>query len=262
MKNVTKRILLVLLSTALALLIFVFLREPSLSRTWDEDVSVLAGVEIANDETVTLTQIRDWSYSIDSISAKDYFDAAFDPKDIVAMWMYEQQLDAAGLIAHTFLVFEFDESYERGRYLGLSVETRREEGETYSIIGGVMRAFEITHIWATEKDLVTRRVQYLDYPLTRYQLEIPLEYRSRIFLKFAKETESLAIEPRWYNTASNNCTSSLIKFVNESEPGAIPFHYSYALTGKVDDYLEQLGFKAPDYSLHITRDFLESHALR
>ncbi len=262
MKKVLKRALLVLPVIALALLIIVSLREPSLTRTWDEDVSVLAGVEIANDDAVTLTQIRDWSYAISLVSSKIYFDASFDPKDIEAMWMYEQQLDASGLIAHTFLVFEFDESYERGRYLGLSVETRREQGEEYSIIGGALRAFEITHIWATEKDLVTRRVQYLDYPLTRYRLEIPAEYRSRIFLKFAQETQSLASVPRWYNTASNNCTSSLIKYVNESEPGAIPFHYSYALTGKVDEYLEQLGFKAPDYALHITRDYLASHELR
>ena len=178
------------------------------------------------------------------------------------MWMYEQQLDPSGLIAHTFLVFEFDESYERGRYLGLSVETRREQGEEYSIIGGALRSFEITHIWATETDLVTRRVQYLDYPLTRYRLEIPAEYHSRIFLKFAKETQSLASVPRWYNTVSNNCTSSLIKHVNEIEPGAIPLHYTYALTGKVDEYLEQLGYKASDYSLPITRTFLESQELR
>ena len=262
MKKVLRRTLLALFVVAFVLLILVSLREPSLSRTWDEDVSILAGVEISNDEAVTFTQVRDWNYAINSILSREYFDASFDPKDIVAMWMYEQQLDTAGLIAHTFLVFEFNESYERGRYLGLSVETRREQGEEYSIIGGALRSFEITHIWATEKDLVTRRVQYLDYPLTRYKLEIPAEYRSQIFSKFAKETQSLASVPRWYNTASNNCTSSLIKYVNESKPGAIPFHYSYALTGKVDEYLEQLGFKVADYSLQITRDFLASHELR
>lgn len=262
MKKVFKRIFLGSLLIALMLFIFVSLRVPSLDRSWDEDVSVLAGIEVSNDDAVAFTQIRDWNYALSSIASKDYFDAAFDPDDIVALWMYEQQLDGAGLIAHTFLVFEFDESYTRGRYLGLSVETRRELGEEYSIIGGALRAFEITHIWATEEDLVTRRVQYLDYPLTRYRLEIPAEYLSRIFVKFAQETQSLAAEPRWYNTATNNCTSSLIRYVNESEPGAIPFHHSYVLTGKVDDYLEKLGFKAADYSLQITRDFLASNPIR
>ena len=55
---------------ALVLLIVVSLREPSLSRTWDEDVRILAGVEVSNDEAVTLTQVRDWNYAISSISSK------------------------------------------------------------------------------------------------------------------------------------------------------------------------------------------------
>jgi len=241
---------------------FVASRSPSLTRTWDEDVRVLAGVEFAADETVHMTNIRDWHYTQDSVVSKDYFDASFDPSDIVELWFYEQQLDDVGLIAHTFIVFEFDESYGPGRYLGLSVETRRESGEEYSLVGGVMRAFEVTHIWATEADLVTRRVQLLDYPLTRYWLDISDEVLSRLFVRMANETSELATIPRWYNTALNNCSSALIKYVNESEPDAIPRHYSYVLTGKVDDYLEKLGYLDPGYSLAITREFLAANPLR
>lgn len=262
MRKKLERFALALLAGAIVLVIFVSLRTPSLTREWDEDVRVLAGVEMASEGLVRLTDVRDWSYTQDSIVAKPYFDAAYDPQDIVDMWMYEQQLDDRGFIAHTFLVFEFDESYGPGRYLGLSVETRRELGEEYSLIGGVMRAFEVTHIWATEADLVTRRVQLLDYPLTRYRLEIPEEYRARIFVKLAQETGELASTPRWYNTATNNCTSSLIQYVNESEPDAIPTHYSYVLTGKVDDYLEKLGYLDPTSALGITRDYLAANELR
>ncbi len=251
-------------STALGLLIllFVSLRTPSLERLWDEDVNVLAGVDALPGETIFISKIRDWQYATNLITEKSYFDASFDPNDIAAMWMYEQQLDSSGLIAHTFVVFEFDDSYGRAKYLGLSVETRREKGETYSLLGGVLRQFEITHIWATEKDLVTRRVLFLDYPLTRYKLEMPVAYYAQIFRKFAQETKGLASQPQWYNTVTNNCTSSLIKYVNESESNAIPIHYSYVLTGKVDEYLADLGYKNRDYSLHITRDFLHSNALR
>ena len=53
----------------------------------------------------------------------------------VDVWMYEQKLDRIGLIAHTFIVFEFDESYGPARYLGLSVETRRELGENRLLVG-------------------------------------------------------------------------------------------------------------------------------
>jgi len=252
----------ILFVVAIALTAFVSLRNPSLGRTWDEDVRVLAGVEFPGDGPVRLTNIRDWRYTQDSVVSKAYFDASFNPQDIVGLWMYEQQLDDVGLIAHTFLVFEFDESYGPARYLGLSVETRRESGEEYSLIGGMFRSFEVTHIWATEEDLVTRRVQFLDYPLTRYRLDIPADVRSRVFVRMARETADLATTPRWYNTVTNNCTSGLIRYVNESEPDAIPVHYSYVLTGTVDDYLEKLGYLDPEYSLAITRETLATNDLR
>lgn len=247
---------------ALGVAVFVLLRSPSLDRDWDDDVRILAEVDASDSASIGFTGLRDWSYGRDAIISKSYFNASYDPRDIVDLWMYEQQLDGRGLIAHTFVVFEFDESYGSHRYLGLSVETRRESGEEYSLMGGALRSFELTHIWATEDDLVTRRVEYLDYPLRRYRLDIPAEYRGRIFLKFAQETAGLATTPRWYNTLMNNCTSSLIQYVNESEPDAIPMHYSYVLTGRVDEYLAKLGYMDSDDSLSIDRAFLASNSVR
>lgn len=262
MRKLIKRVALACAVAVGVVALVVLLRAPSLDRNWDPDVKILAGVEMTDEGPVLLSGVRDWRYSRDTVTDRSYFDRAFDPADIVDMWMYEQQLDDVGLIAHTFLVFEFDESYGDARFLGLSVETRRELGETYSIVGGMMRTFEVTHIWATERDLVIRRVEYLDYPLTRYHLQLPEDSRQRIFRKFALETAGLAQTPRWYNTALNNCTSSLVKYANESRPGAIPLHYSYVLTGKMDDYLRKLGYLAPDYSLDVTREYLASSGLR
>lgn len=237
-------------------------RRPSLDRSWDEDVRVLAGVEEQADGPIQLTDVRNWSYTRDSIVSKGYFDETYHPRDVAGMWLYEQPLDGLGLIAHTFLVFEFDESYGDRRWLGLSVETRREAGEEYSIVWGMLRTFEVTHIWATEEDLVRRRVEYLDYPLRRYRLDIPRDYQSRIFAKMTEETADLAVEPRWYHTALHNCTSSLIRYVNESEPDAIPLHYSYVFTGRIDEYLEFLGYLDRTQAEDITRDYLSERPLR
>lgn len=237
-------------------------REPSSSRTWDEDVAVLAGVRFLPDGAVRMEGIRSWRYSRDSVLSKDYFDARYDPSDVTGLWLYEQEIGLGGLIAHTFLVFEFDPGYGPNRWLGLSVETRREAGETYSVLRGMLRDFELTHVWATEEDLVTRRVEYLDYPLTRYRVEIPDEYLSRIFLQFLHETADLAVTPRWYNTVRTNCTSSLIEYVNEMKPGAIPEHYSSVFTGRADDHLRRLGYLDPDYAVPITREWLAANPLR
>jgi hypothetical protein len=126
----------------------------------------------------------------------------------------------------------------------------------------MLRDFELTHVWATEEDLVTRRVEHLDYPLTRYRVEVPDEYLSRILLQFLRETADLAVTPRWYNTVRTNCTSSLIEYVNEMEPGAIPSHYSSVLTGRADDHLRRLGYLDPDYAVSITREWLAANRLR
>jgi len=237
-------------------------REPSLSRAWDDDVAVLADVRWLPEGGVRLEGIRDWRYSRDSVLSREYFDAVYDPADVEGLWLYEQELGLGGAIAHTFLVFEFGEDYGPTRWLGLSVETRREAGETYSILRGMLRDFELTHVWATEDDLVTRRVEYLDYPLTRYRVDVPPEYRPRIFRQFVEATAALATTPRWYNTVRTNCTSSLIEYVNAMKPGAIPGHYSSVLTGRADDHLARLGYLDPQSATPVNRESLERGGLR
>jgi hypothetical protein len=237
-------------------------RSPSLDRTWDEDVRILSGVEALADGAVRLTQVRDWRYSRTAVLSKDYRSVRYDPADVTGLWVYEQELGMGGRIAHTFLVFEFPEAYGANRWLGLSVETRREVDETYSLVGGVLQKFEVTHIWANEEDLVTRRVAYLDYPLTRYRVTVSNENVARLFRQFVQETEELARSPRWYNTLTTNCTSSLIQYVNEVEPGSIPWHYSFILTGRTDEYLARLGYLDSGSAQPITREWLAANPLR
>jgi hypothetical protein len=214
------------------------------------------------DGAIRLTNVRDWRYTREAVVSKDYFDARYDPSDIEGLWLYEQELGFGGRIAHTFLVFEFPESYGNARWLGLSVETRREVGESYSLVGGMMREFEVTHTWATEVDLVIRRVEHLGYPLTRYRVTVPEEYFGRIFEQFAAETRTLATTPRWYNTLTTNCTSSLIDYVNEVKAGAIPWSSSRVLTGRADTYLAELGYIDVASAQPVTREWLSSNPLR
>jgi hypothetical protein len=237
-------------------------RTPSLDRSWDEDVRVLTSVEVLPDGTRQLGEVRHWTYGPDTVLSKGYSAGTYDPQDVRGLWMYEQELGLGGRIAHTFLVFEFPESYGDKRWLGLSVETRREVGETYSLVRGVLRGFEVTHIWAVEEDLVRRRVEYLDYPLTRYRVSVPVEYVQRIFERMVDETAALAVTPRWYNTVTTNCTSSLIRYVNDAEPGAIPRHYSSVLTGRADDHLGALGYLDLASAEHITREWLRHNPVR
>ena len=126
----------------------------------------------------------------------------------------------------------------------------------------MMRGFELTHMWATEADLVRRRVEYLDYPLTRYRVTVAPEHVARLLRRFTEETASLAERPRWYNTLTTNCTSSLVAYVNDVQPGAIPRHYSRVFTGRADTHLAALGYLDLDSAQPVTRDWLAGNALR
>jgi hypothetical protein len=251
-----------LVASATLAAVAVGVRSPSLTRDWDEDVRVLSEVEWQPDGSVRLGQVRAWRYSREGVVSKDYVAAVYDPLDLQGLWLYEQELGLGGRIAHTFLVFEFPEGYGADRWLGLSVETRREVGETYHLVRGMLRAYEQTHVWAREDDLVTRRVELLDYPLTRYRVSVADEHVTRLFEHFVTETAALASHPRWYHTLTTNCTSTLIAYVNEVQPGAIPWHYSFVLTGRTDDYLARLGYLDPGSAEAVTRDRLAGRAVR
>jgi hypothetical protein len=237
-------------------------RSPSMDRAWASDMELLAGAEVTEHGLVHLENVRDWTYGRDTVLSMDYLEATYDPADLQEIWLYEQEFDERGLIAHTFLVFQFDASQDGPRYLGLSMEARREQDEPYSILRGIFRGFEASLIWATEEDLVTRRVTYAGDPVIRYRLQMSPEARATIFVNMVKETQSLEAEPRWYNTIFYNCTSSLIRYANEAQPGAIPLHPSWVLTGRIDEYLERLGYLDPTATRTLTAATLARDGLR
>lgn len=235
---------------------------PSMDRTWAEDMRIMAQGEVALDGRVRLTDVRDWGYAPDLVVSKDYRDGDWDPEDIEEIWLYAQEFDDRGWTAHTFLVFQFDASYGDQRYLGISMEARREEGESYSISRGLLRGFEAAVVWATEEDLVSRRAVYAGAPVKRFRLIVAPETRAAVFREMVEETRALEESPRWYNTALFNCTNVLIRVANAVTPGAIPIHHSWVLTGRVDEYLERLGFLDPAATRTFGREDLLQGRLR
>ncbi|MCB0336680.1 MAG: DUF4105 domain-containing protein [Bdellovibrionales bacterium] len=224
--------------------IIFWLRKPLLYSNWDKDVRVLAKVTFLEDQSsFVLKDIRNWSYDESGpLDESVYFEQAFELKDLEKVWFYVQPLEASGLIAHTFLVFEFNESYGAAQRLGLSIETRRRVGEQYSLLKGALRGFMLTHIWATERDLTSRRTDYLGYTLQKYQLNLAKDQIRKIIIGFLNETNSLHTTPRFYNTLTYNCTSALAHYINQTIPGSIPWHYSFIFTGKSAEYLTRLGY--------------------
>ena len=77
--------------------------------------------------------------------------------------------------AHTLVLFEFGGD----RIVGLTVEARLEEGETYDAVAGVFNNFELSYIWSTARDLLTRRVTFLDKDVYVYPLRLEEKQKRR-----------------------------------------------------------------------------------
>ena len=217
------------------------LREPLLGRNWDADVSVLASVQ-SDGNIFTIRNARDWTYGPNTVLEQKYFDSNYRFEDLQGMSFYVQPLDYTGLIAHTFVVFHFNNSYGQYSDLGISIETRRERGEKYSLLGGLFNKFELTHTWATEQDLVERRTKFYDYEVFPHDVTIPKNQQIEVLKEFLKQTDKLRSEPVFYNTALKNCTNALAQYINQIAPKSIPWHYSFVFTGRSDDYLRSLGY--------------------
>lgn len=226
-------------------LVALMFKDPLLDREWDEDVGVLAGITL-NDDRFTITNARNWTYEDGAIIDQDYFTETYTYDGLQGATFYLQPLDATGLVAHTFVVFHFNESYGEYRDLGISVETRRESGEEYSLLGGLFRKFELTHTWATEQDLVDRRTRFYDYSVIPYSITVPLDQQQAILKTLLAQTQRLAVEPVFYNTALHNCTNSLAQYINRTYPESIPWHWSFIITGLSASYLETLGYISHD----------------
>ena len=100
----------------------------------------------------------------------------------------------------------------------------------------------LTHVWAFEADLTSRRTDFLGYELQKYQLTLDKVHLGKILIAFLTQTKKLHSTPRFYNTFTNNCTNTLALYINQILPGSIPWHYSFILTGKSPEYLRELGY--------------------
>ena len=118
------------------------------------------------------------------------------------------------LIAHTIMSFGFDD----GRYLAMSIETRKEKGEEYSAVGGFFKQYELIYVVADERDVVRLRTNYRGEEVYLYRLRESPEIARPMFLEYLRHVNRLRDRPEWYNALTHNCTTAIRGHVQP--PGA------------------------------------------
>lgn len=222
-------------------IIYLGTKVPSNDRVWADSFENIA----------TLTKTGEFSYNVDNVRAFE-FDAAGDLEaswlsktlrsdQIVEAWFFVEPFASDDRFGHTFVSFVFEDETGEREAIAVSVEARKEKGEGYSPLRGVLRDYELSYVWSTEKDMTTRIAISLGNPLYAYPINKNLDQAKIIFDHFVKRTNALAERPRFYNTITSNCTNELFKSVNDAIPGSIPRNPTWLMTGRSPNYLHKAG---------------------
>jgi hypothetical protein len=220
----------VLMTVLVAALATCAAQTPRSDRAWFPYLSHTAHVDMQG-ERFAVAPVIDWSYDARGPSDETLAEAAFDLKALKNVWFVLEPQPGSMLAAHTFLLFEF----EGDRLLGVTIEARREANEDYSAVRGAFNVYELSYVWATARDLLTRRAVYLGHELFVYPVAITDEQKRTLITRLLRRTHDLEARPRFYNTLFSNCTNELAKATDLS------WHYSFVLTGASDDHLFTIG---------------------
>lgn len=258
---VTVALIVIAALTYVASLVFI---RPSNDRVWLPEQAELATADVGTD-TVTLHNVRDWTYDGSTVASTDWIEATVRPSDVVRVWFILEPFASSPVVGHTFLSFEFKD----GTTLAFSVEARREADEKYSALKGLGPTYELSYQWGTERDFIPRRTNYLAHPVRMYPLVLPDGAAPALFASLIEETNNIAAHPRFYHTLFANCTNVLAHIINKHYPRTLPYDLSWTLTGLSDTYLMREGFIATNgadeetktaHDLTPSREKIQTHA--
>ena len=139
--------------------------------------------------------------------------------------------------AHTFLHFEFAD----GNNLNISFEARLEENEGYSPWKGLARQNELYISVATDRDIIGERVNRKQEKVFLYPLNISPEKQKEVLLTALNRTNTVQKNPEFYNTLTDNCTTSLVAIAEEVKDQNILWGYSHLVPGYFDEKLFHMG---------------------
>ena len=199
------------------------------TRNWQKDVALLPYADIEGNR-VTVHNIRNCNYRTETDFDVRHYDKTFDLDKLRTVDFYLVYWGSPS-IAHTMVSFGF----EGGDYICVSIETRKEEGETYSAIRGFFRQFELTYVVADERDLVRLRTNYrVGEDAYLYRIQGTPERARAVFLEYFKRVNDLYRHPKWYNALTSNCTTN-IRFISKAVGAKAPFDWRIILNGHIDE---------------------------
>ena len=207
---------------------------PSNTRDWAPDVARTARATF-DGSRVTIENVRNFryrsesdydqlwetrTYDLDAIRAADLFLSFWGPTQI----------------AHTIVSWDFG----NGQHLAISIETRKERGESYSALRGFFHQYELYYVVADERDLVGLRTNYRGEQVYLYRFNAPAPQARALLVDYLSQVNQLADHPQWYNALTQNCTTTIRGHAQNIGAGRA-LDWRLLLNGHLDELLYERG---------------------
>jgi len=207
---------------------------PSEERKWAFDVA--HGVTARVDgQTVHMDNVRNFDWSTKSTATEFWESRAFDLDALASVDLVTSVWDNPD-IAHIIVTFGFTD----GQRVAFSVETRKEAHESFSVVGGFFKQFELVLIAATEEDILQLRTNHRQEDVHLYPLALDDTQMRDLFLSYVGLANRLADEPAFYNTLTHNCTTTLYPLAQTVHP-ELGLDWRMVMSGQLPDFINELG---------------------
>ena len=186
--------------------------EPSHDRDWLPDVAQLPSGRVEGN-VLTIENVRNFDYRSETDYTARWETRTYDLSKLRGVDLFLSYWGSP-LIAHTFVSWEF----EAGPPLTISIETRKEVGESYSTVKGFFRQFELYYVVSDERDVAKLRTNYRGEEVYLYRLRSSPAQSRKLLDDYLVSVNRLSVQAAWYNALIHNCTTGIRQHVKHVIP--------------------------------------------
>ncbi len=210
--------------------------EPSADRNWTPEHAVAPEFVVEGSE-LTVRGVRNFAWTAADAAEPLWEERSYDLDELRRVWYILTPFSRAWRgPAHSLVSFEF----AGGEFLAISVEARREVGERYGLLKGMLRRFEIVYVAGDERDLVGLRALHRGDSVFTYPARASAEGARELLLDMAAEANRLREEPAFYHTILDNCTTRIVHHVNRVASTRVRWNWRFVVPGYSDALAHRL----------------------
>jgi len=229
-----RRALLAVVALVAVLLIWWHGLTPRNDRDWQADVANPPTGDVQGD-LLTMHNVRNFEYRSDTDFTPRWETRTYDLSKLTGLDLFLSHWGSPA-IAHTIMSWAFSD----GQHLAISIETRKERGESYSAVAGFFKQYELYYVVADERDVVGVRTDFRGEDTYLYRFRTPIPRIRALLLDYVERMNALAATPAFYDAATQNCTTTIrahVKHIGLAQP----WDWRMLVNGYIDQLLYEQG---------------------